>query len=237
MTPRNASFHEGVLAGVLFGQLKLAFAMLLGSAAVMALAWTIDWVCVFRVWPEGIEQLRNVLATDLANGIELARRQGRTAGAITGTANFMYEVVFQATGIHEMGLRFAELGALSLPDTIVRNTYIANQDAIEVAMIGTQLLGVRVATLALMLPLVILLYLIATADGLSQRAIRRASGGRESASLHHRAKYLQAAVGGTAVVSLLVWPAPVDWILTGFPMTGVLGGLARTQWTYFKKYM
>ena len=42
-----------------------------------------------------------------------------------------------------MGMRFAEGAALSIPDTIVRNTYLSNSEAIEVAMIGMQLLGVR----------------------------------------------------------------------------------------------
>ena len=161
MASRNASFHEGVLAGVLFGPVKFAFALTLAFVAILLLAWTIDWVFVFKVWPEGVDRLKAILAADLALGIELATRQGVVPGAITGTANFLYGVVFRVTGIHDMGLRFAEGAALSMPDTIVRNTYIANREAIEVAMIGTQLLGVRLATLALMLPLLVLIYVVA----------------------------------------------------------------------------
>ncbi len=237
MASRNAAFHDRALAGVLLGPLKLGFALLLGSAAVLALAWTIDWICVFTVWPEGIERLRTVLAVDLARGIELARRQGGAEAVITGTANVLYGAVFRATGIHDMGMRFADGIALSIPDTIMRNTYIANRDAIAVAMIGTQLLGVRVATLALMLPLVVLIYLVAAMDGLSQRAIRRASGGRESASLYHRAKRLQVALAGTAVLAVFVWPAPVDGMLVGVPLAAALGALTRMQWVYYKKHL
>lgn len=237
MASRNASFHEGVLVGVLIGPLKFAFALALAFVAILALAWTMDWVFVFKVWPEGIERLRNILAVDLARGIDLAARQGGAPGTITGTANFLYGVVFRATGIHDMGLRFAEGAALSIPDTIVRNSYIANRDAIEVAMIGTQLLGVRLATLALMLPLFILIYVVAAADGLTQRAIRRASGGRESASLYHRAKHLQVAVAGTGVLAVLVWPAPLDWLLIGMSLAALIGVLARMQWAYYKKHL
>ena len=100
-------------------------------------------------------------------------------------------------------------------------TYLANREAIEVAMLGTQLLGVRVATLTLMLPLLVLIYVVAAADGLTQRAIRRASAGRESASLYHRAKHLQVVVAGTATLALLVWPAPVDWLRVGLPLAAV----------------
>ena len=35
--------------------------------------------------------------------------------------------------------------------------------------------------------------------------------GRESASLYHRAKYLQLAVLGLGGVALLMWPGPVRW--------------------------
>lgn len=71
-----------------------------------------------------------------------------------------------------MGSRFADGAALSIPDTIVRNTYIANFEAIQVAMLGTQLFGVRPATLAMAVPPFALVYSVALTDGLVQRAIR-----------------------------------------------------------------
>lgn len=237
MTSRNASFHDGVLAGVLCAPLKLLFALALALVAILLVAWTIDGVFVFQVWPEGVERLRAILAAELARGSELATRQGGAPGIITGTANLLYGMVFRATGIHDMALRFAEGAALSIPDTIVRTTYLANREAIEVAMLGTQLLGLRLATLALLLPLLVLIYVVAAADGLTQRAIRRASGGRESASLYHRAKHLQVAVVGSAILALLVWPSPVDWLCVGLSFAAVAGALATVQWAYYKKHL
>ena len=190
LASRNASFHEGGFAGALLAPLKLIFALTLAFIGFLVVAWIVDWTFVFKVWPDGIERLKSVLATDLARGLDLAEWQGAVPSAVTGTANFLYGVVFRVTGIHDMGMRFAEGVALSIPDTIVRNTYLANIEAIEVSMIGTQLLGVRLATLALMVPLLVLIYVVSAADGLTQRAIRRACGGRESASLYHRAKHL-----------------------------------------------
>ena len=237
MASRNASFHEGVVAGALLAPLKLVFALSLAFVGILVVAWIVDWTFVFKVWPDGIDRLKSVLATDLARGLDLAAWESRAPGAVTGPANFLYGMVFRVTGIHHMAIRFAEGVALSIPDTIVRNTYISNRDAIAVAMIGTQLLGVRLATLALIVPLLALMYLVGAADGLTQRAIRRACGGRESASLYHRAKHLQVALIVIALLTSLLWPASVEVRWIGLPLTAILGLVARLQWAYYKKHL
>lgn len=237
MASKHASFHDGVLARVLFAPVKLVFASVLALIAVLVLAWTIDLLFVFKVWPEGVARLKGVLAADLEREIELAAIQGHAPEAGVGTANFLYGVVFRTTGIHDMARDFAQAGELSIPDTIVRNFYVANQDAIEVAMVATKLLGVRLSTIVRMLPLFVLIYAVAAADGLTHRAIRRACGGRESASLYHRAKHTQVAVGGTAVMAILAWPDSVKWLPAALTLTLALGILARIQWTYYKKYL
>ena len=237
MASRNASFHEGVVAGALLAPLKIAFVLLLGLVGIVTVAWIVDWVFVFKVWPEGVGRLKIILATDLARGLDLAEWQGVVPRVVTGTANFLYGLVFGVTGIHDMGLRFAEGAALSVPDTIVRNSYLANIDAIEVAMIGTQLLGVRLATLGMMTPLLILVYLVAAADGLTQRAIRRACGGRESASIYHRAKHLQVMLLVMGGVLVLIQPVSLDPRLVGVPVALLTGLLARLQWACYKKHL
>lgn len=237
MASRNASIHEGVVAGALLAPLKIAFVLLLGLTGVVVVAWIVDWTFVFKVWPEGVGRLKGILAADLARTLELAEWQGEVPSVVTGTANFLYGLVFGVTGIHDMGLRFAQGAALSIPDTIVRNSYLANIDAIEVAMIGTQLLGVRLATLGMMVPLIVLVYLISAADGLTQRAIRRACGGRESASLYHRAKHLQVMLLTMGGVLVLIQPASIDPRLVGVPVAFLVGILARLQWACYKKHL
>ena len=237
MGTRNDAFHEGLLAGVVLGPLKLALTLGLLLLVVLLIAWCVDWVFVFKVWPDGIDRLRGLLADGLADGVALAARQGSGAGDITGPANGLYALVFEATGIHDMGLRFADASALSIPDTIVRRTYLEHREAIETAMVSTQLLGVRIATLLRFAPLLLLLYAVGAADGLTQRAIRRSCGGRESASLYHRAKYLQLAVLGLGGVALLVWPGAVVWAPCAGLMVLATGALAMVQWTFYKKHL
>ena len=237
MASRNASFHEGVVADALLAPLKIGFVLLLGLLGIVVVAWIVDWTFVFKVWPEGVERLKGILAADLARGIKLAEWQGGAPRVVTGTANFLYGLVFVVTGIHDMGLRFAQGTALSIPDTIVRNSYLSNIDAIEVAMIGTQLLGVRLATLGMMAPLLVLVYLVSAADGLTQRAIRRACGGRESASLYHRAKHLQVMLLAMGGLLVLIQPVSIDPRLVGVPVACLVGILARLQWACYKKHL
>jgi len=237
LASRNASLHEGVFAGALLAPLKIGFALILGLVGIVVAAWIVDWTFVFKVWPEGVGRLQGILAADLVRGIELAEWQGGMSSVVTRTANFLYGLVFGVTGIHDMGLRFAESASLSIPDTIVRNSYLANKDAIEVAMIGTQLLGVRLVTPAMMMPLLMLVYLVAAADGLTQRAIRRACGGRESASLYHRAKHLQVMLLVMSGVLVLIQPVSIDPRLVGVPVALLTGLLARLQWACYKKHL
>ena len=120
---------------------------------------------------------------------------------------------------------------------MVRRAYLAHREAIETAMVGTQLLGVRFATVMRFVPLLLLLYAVGTADGLTERAIRRSCGGRESASLYHRAKYLQVVALGLGGVALLVWAGPVAWELCVGLMVILTAWLARQQWAFYKKHL
>ena len=237
MASRNAAFHEGVVAGALLAPLKLVFLLILGLLGIVVAAWIVDWTFVFKVWPDGIDRLKDILAADLTRTLELAEWQGGVPKVVTGTANFLYGLVFGVTGIHDMGLRFAQGAELSIPDTIVRNTFLAKREAIEVAMVGTQLLGVRLAMLAMMTPMLVLIYLVAAADGLTQRAIRRACGGRESASLYHRAKHLQVMLLAMGGVLVLIQPVSIDPRLVGVPVALLVGLLARLQWACYKKHL
>ena len=92
----------------------------------------------------------------------------------------------------------------------------------------------RAAILARFAPLLLPFYAVGAADGFSQRAIRRACGGRESASLYHRVKYLQLAVLGLGGVVLLLWPRQVQWELCVLLGALLTSGLPPMQWVYYK---
>ena len=237
MASRNAQFRErGIGAALVAPLVRLAWAAAVLVGLLVA-AWCVDGVFVFHVWPEGVEHLRAILAEDLARVAKLGGDNPLLSEVAIGTANALYTVLFEVTGIHEMGMRFAEGEALSIPDTITRSAYLAHREGIEVAMVGTQLFGVRIALLGSSVPLLALVYLAALVDGLVQRVIRRSSGGRESSSLYHRAKYLQILMVAGALALVLLLPISVDPRWAGLPATVLIALAARVQGNFYKKHL
>ena len=237
MASRNASFHEGGIWGALFAPVKWVLGVSLLLLTLILVAWIIDWIFVFKVWPDGVASLQRILEEDLGRAARLGDSYSELPPIAAGTANFLYALLFEATGIHGMGASFAQASPVSIPDTIIRNAYVANFEAIRVAMIGTQLFGVRLATLMMAVPLFALFYCAALADGLAGRAVRRASGGRESASLYHRAKHLQVVLLVASAAIGLLLPSSIDPRYVWLPGALAVAILARLQWAYYKKHL
>lgn len=237
MASRNASFHEGGVWGALFAPVKWVVGVSLLLLTLILVAWIIDWIFVFKVWPDGVASLQRILDEDLGRAARLGDSYSELPRIAAGTANFLYALLFEATGIHGMGASFAQASPLSIPDSIVRNAYVANFEVIRVAMIGTQLFGVRLAILLMAAPLFALFYCAALADGLARRAVRRTSGGRESASLYHRAKHLQVVLLVLSAALGVLLPASIDPRYVALPGALAVAMLARLQWAYYKKHL
>src|SRR5678815_3713628 len=138
MASNNATFYASGVSGAFYAPVKKLFTMLILMLALLLAAWIVDWIFVFKVWPDGLGGLQTILSEDVARTARLSNAHYDVTLFATRMANAMYEGIFGFTGIHDMGTRFAAERALSIPDTIVRNTYIANYSAIQVAMLGTQ---------------------------------------------------------------------------------------------------
>lgn len=71
---------------------------------------------------------------------------------------------------------------------LLRSLYARIGDYVVAAMTVTQVFAVRMAVLALAMPVFVLFGLVALVDGLVQRDLRRWAGGRESSFVYHHAK-------------------------------------------------
>lgn len=233
---RNAPFHERGIGGVLLAPLKWLCAIGLLILGLIFATGIVDWIFVFNVWPDGLARLESILGDELSRTYAIECWYGDMPRIAANIANGLYGVIFRASGIHDMGERFASPELLSIPDTIVRNFYVANFEAIHVAMVATQLFGVKLAMLLTALPLLGLMYFVALIDGLVERAIRRSGGGNESATIYHRAKYLQAFAVSLPVAAWLLSPMPLEPCSIFVPTAIFVAMLGRLQWTYYKKY-
>lgn len=213
------------------------FCALMVAIGLLLAAWCVDAIFVFHIWPDGLSRLKEILAEDLDRAASIGGESARLIGLATAMANGLYALVFEMPGIHEMGMGFAERAPLSIPDTIARSAYLAHHEAIEVAMLGTQLFGVRFVLLMTGAPFLALCYAVGALDGLALRAIRQACGGSESASLYHRAKHLQVVLAALMLSAALVIPCSIDPRWVWGAGASLIALSAWAQWRYYKKHL
>jgi integrating conjugative element membrane protein (TIGR03747 family) len=164
-------------------------------------------------------------------------------GLATTIHDFTFGAILSATrsvmNMPDRWQRFArpephpDLGAAYL-DQQVFPQYV---DYIRAAAAGNLVFSLRTALLLSAAPLAALLYLVAVADGLTARAIRRACAGRESSGVYHRAKLAQVYVLAGAWMLYVCWPATIDPVLFALATAATLAVLARTQAAWTKKYI
>lgn len=107
----------------------------------------------------------------------------------------------------------------------------------EMLLTGTYIFATRTAMYICALPLLLLAAAVGLADGLVARAQRKASAGRESASIYHRAKLALTFVPIMGYLMFLGLPTMAEPSLVLAPLALVVGGLLRVQCAFYKKYL
>jgi integrating conjugative element membrane protein (TIGR03747 family) len=199
----------------------------------------------------GTTHLQSVLRSDLAyiSNIDSKHSNDQYNRSIR-VANTLYRWVFVATGVDAVGQRYSQpeqfdpdvpsgksaaQKARLIDDHILSKFYVMSWPAIESAMLGLQIYGVRLGVVFSMFPLAILFFLGAAIDGYVVREIRRHQAARESSDRHN------IAVAGIYVSVLLTGvylmvPVSVDPRLVLFPAIAINAWLIWCAVAYFKKY-
>lgn len=78
--------------------------------------------------------------------------------------------------------------------------------------------------------------MVSIVDGFTERYIRRASSGRESADLNKLGRLAKLMFFATAISVYLCLPVPLSpfWIVV--PMAAIYAVGTRVQWQFYKKY-
>ncbi len=197
------------------------------------------WDADLQVSGEHFARAFLLVMSDASNASVLDANFALTPAAllVNDVSQWVYQLVFVKTGIEReffMAIHGAQSDGL---DQTMFDFMVSQRGYLEACMWATKLWGAKFALLLTTLPLFLAAYLVALVDGLVLRYIRREGGGRESAFIYHRSKYMSVMLLGSAMSALLLLPLEFEprWVFP--PLALCVGFMARIQWQYYKKYI
>lgn len=235
MAGDSATFDRGMRKAAFAPLRGLAFVALVSSILVLG-RMTVD-----LVWTGSdankVASLQQALVAELRSTAQLPEFLGSASERATRLARFGHAWLYVSTGLDR--ILTSDPNSLSLPEIAMRrgmDTTLA-QPRWQAMMVGTQLLLVRLAALTTAIPTLALAYGIGLLDGLVARSVRRSSGGRESATRYHRAKYLHASLVSMLLMFYFWWPERVELSHIVLILAVAGGVLLGVQAKFYKKYL
>lgn len=233
--------EPGVWLNSAIWPLRAAYRLVLWALLSWIMALALAWVCALWVWEPGeaSRHLHAALTTMIGETVKggLPFIGSEAATFTLRCANYAYELVFVKTGLE--ALYVVATSGISAPGIEGAAYRIANQYAefIEVSMAATRLYGTKLALLLTAAPMMLFIYIVGAIDGLVARYVRTQGGGRESAFIYHRSKFVAITLLGTLLMAVLLSPVVVDPQLVLPATGGCFLLLSRLQWQFYKKYI
>jgi integrating conjugative element membrane protein (TIGR03747 family) len=241
----GSSIEHGILVAQWKWPLRVAFWVSMISVSVLLYSMGAQWLWSTKRSPE--DKLAYTEAIVAYDGQVL---QSIGSGAVVdapGLANWIVETLEEDVVKVVIGTTRALLGwpaeykarreGTFKPDPDKQRAADNANEYVRSVRLYLQGFAVRTAIYASMAPLLALLMVLASVDGFAARAIRRATAGRESASLYHRAKLGQPFVAIMGYIAVLGLPEMSDPHCTLVPLAMLIALLLRTQTAYYKKYL
>lgn len=204
----------------------------------------IEWAgMVFLWWDEdGAGHSQRTLLTEIefiANDFNKSLTASTPSELTIAVANKTYRSVAVDSGLNELRA-YLDLPPSVKDSTVIgyaRSAYLFFKDYIQSAITIVQLFAVRCAIIGLSIPLFVLIIFAAFIDGLVQRELRKAGGGREYGLVYHHIKSWFKPVLFLPVFVYLAspWPTHPNWIFA--PSALVIGILVFMLSATFKKYL
>jgi integrating conjugative element membrane protein (TIGR03747 family) len=237
--PRRRDIRRGLISsllttvaqGVKWLLLSLVFSIL------------IEWAGMVLWWPDqGLDHSRNMLAAEigyLRADFDRSLVSSDPALFTKTVADKAYYVLFEVT-------RFADFVAWAgaaprAGDSAFRARVHAHfspvAEYVLAAMQVTQVFSVRLAILALAMPVFLLFSLVALVDGLVKRDLRRWGGGRESSFVYHWSKRSALPLLVLTWVIYLALPFSLHPSFVVLPFTTLFALSVAVTSSTFKKYL
>lgn len=260
MASSNSSIEQGSLVRQWSWPLRMVFWWFVIGVCAWAFSVGAQWLWALKHSPDdplAYEQLvleREVQAlSELAPGFFEPRELAAWIGngirdtALLSAMGFARTLMNWPVAYRKMAEARASQRA-GTPDAVPANGADAGGDfvAAQVAtaggtwamlVTGTYIFAVRTAMYLAALSLLGALIALAAVEGLVVRAQRKATAGRESASLYHRAKLGFSFVGILGYIACVLVPSMADPVVVLVPVAMVMALLLRLQAAYYKKYL
>jgi integrating conjugative element membrane protein (TIGR03747 family) len=226
-----SSFLTTLAQGIKWLLLSLVFSIL------------IEWAGMVLWWPDqGLDHSRNMLAAEigyLRANFDRSLVSSDPALFTKTVADKAYYVLFEVTRIADF---VAWAGAAPQAGDAafrarVHALFSPVAEYVVAAMQVTQVFSVRLAILALAMPVFLLFSLVALVDGLVKRDLRRWGGGRESSFVYHWSKRSALPLLVLTWVIYLALPFSLHPSFVVLPFTTLFALSVAVTASTFKKYL
>ena len=226
-------------------------ALLIWTVVTLFVSIVVEWVgLALGWWAPG--HAREVLLQDLSylnQDFRVSILTSEPVALAAGAADGLRYILFEWTGAMRVIAWFETPRTVNrIEDPVVAHAGVGAQtallfaqaaigEALRAAVHQVEVFGARSAILALAMPAFFLAGVVAAADGIVERDVRRWCAGRESGFQYHHAKRVLAPAIGLPWVLYLSWPTSVHPNVIIIPFVVLFALAIRWTCTYFKKYL
>lgn len=240
MASNTTGLYDGNVAVAFLWPLKWLFGTLMLYILLGLLSLVAAFLFAKYQWVDPVQAADTLFQTESARVQALSQPGSHVGGLATITEltqQWTYWLFFKATSLHDATYAYFSGQKVNQVDQMYLSQFVArNARDIYLAMNVIQVYGIRIGFILASIPLFFLLYIVSGIDGLTERYIRRACSGRESADIHkigRLAKLMFFASGVTLYLCLPIVISPF-WIIA--PLALVFAVSTRVQWQFYKKY-
>lgn len=240
MASRQPGFLDGNIATAFLWPAKWLLGLLLIYVLLGLAALAVAFAFAKFHWEDPLRASEALFQTEAARVSDLmgtGRYASRYFNLPVLTQRWTYRIFFRATRLDDMA-RLAISGAPVVEpfDRTLSGFVGRNLNELYVAMNVIQVYGFRLGFLLAAIPLFAMLFVISLVDGLTERYLRRACAGRESADLNKLGKLSKLMLLATLVTLYLCLPVPMSPFWVVVPLAAVYVLATRVQWQFYKKY-
>lgn len=227
--------------GLIFGTLELCLRLLGLLFASLIFSIALEFVGMLWFWPEqSWHHSHSMWLSELgwlSNHFRSSLLVQEPAQATAKMLEHLNDWIVVRSGWAQSDAHLKLLSREASMAGQLSHVYVVIQDFLLAALFTVFTFVVRLAVLALAMPLFLMAVITGAVDGLMRRDLRKFGAGRESSFVYHRAKrtLLPLVISPWVIYLSLPWSLNPLWVL--LPCAALLGWMVAITAATFKKYL